>query len=127
MSSLDYGTIKEWLLANVDAASIDTVAKNGIWGASISALVTKDDVLDFFEFYKEEISGVVEDIFYAMYEHRPQDWFSLAKRREYGNFNIVDIEQAKQFYVGLAVKDAALRIFQEREMIEDAQEREAAK
>lgn len=127
MPSFDYSTIKEWLLANVDESTIDTVAEHGIWGGSISALAGKDNVLYFFEFYKEEISSVVADIFYAMYEHRPQDWFSLARRREYGNFNIVDIEQAKQFYVGLAVKDAALRIFQERKMIEDVQKREAAK
>jgi len=113
MPSFDYSTIEEWLLANVDKDIINTVAEHGISGSSIHGLSTKDDVLYFFEFYEEEIKSKAKEIFYATYKYCPEfDWLSV---------------QAKQFYVGLVVKDAALRIFQEQKMIKDAQEREAAK
>jgi hypothetical protein len=114
MPSFDYSTIKEWLLASVDEDTINTVAEHGIWGGSISALVAKHDVLYFFEFYREEINSKVQEIFYTAYEHRPQDWFTLAKQRKHGNFDIIDLVQAKQFYVGLAVKYTCLCIQQER-------------
>lgn len=96
-------TIQDFLLSNY-SDYIQDIADHGIGGGTVSELIYHQDIDAFYAEHKEEIDTLVEEVFYEFYEGHPEQWFANAKKLGY---DIIHIDDARRFYVALAVEVTA--------------------
>ena len=96
-------TISDFLLSNY-SDRLEDIANHGISVGTVSELIWHNDIDDFYNEHKEEIDALVEDVFYDLYVGQPEEWFKMAKRIGY---DIINIDDARRFYVALTVEITA--------------------
>lgn len=96
-------TIQDFLLSDY-SEQIQDIADHGIGGGIVSELIYHQDIDAFYAEHKEEIDVIVEEVFYEFYEGHPEQWFANAKKLGY---DIIHIDDARRFYVALAVEVTA--------------------
>lgn len=107
---IQFATLDDFVRGFFSSSEIEDIAIESInrkLGSSLKERISGIDRLLFYERYRTEIDRFIEDSFYYAFVGKPESWFALAK--DYG-YDIIHLDQAREFYVEYAIEFVACRI-----------------
>lgn len=107
---IQFTTVDEFVRNFFSPEEIEDIALEYIHRTVPSFLKEKIKGIDksmFYEHYRKDIDELIENTFYQAFVGKPESWFSLAK--SYG-YDIIHLDQAREFYVEYAIEFRACRI-----------------